>query len=105
MVDINIYRSRIGLFSPNFRRKKFLDRSQYYDSVFSKNENQSGKKSISVFQSMCKLIMILTLLYPSCAVPERNYDGLNCDYAAVQVQGHVHPAHGGSSVAGEYIRG
>ena len=97
MVDINIYRSRIGLFSPNFRRKKFLNKSQYYDSVFSKNENQSGKKMISVFQSMCKLIMILTLLYPSCAVPERKFAALYCDYAAARGQGHVHQAHGVSA--------
>ena len=30
MIDINTYRSRIGLFSPKSYRKKFLRKCEYY---------------------------------------------------------------------------
>jgi hypothetical protein len=70
MIDINTYRSRIGLFSPKIKARKFVYRRQYYDT-FTWNENRSGKNTLLLLQSIFKLILIITLLQPSTSVPER----------------------------------
>ena len=63
MIDINIYRSKIGQFSPRINKKSVF-KNQYF-IPFWWNSNHSGKKTLSLLQSFCKLVMILVLAYPS----------------------------------------
>jgi hypothetical protein len=63
MIDINTYRSRIGLFSPKLCKNKFLTKSQYYRS-FCENKDQSGKITFSVLKCLFKVVLILGLLHP-----------------------------------------
>ena len=62
MIDINTYRSRIGLFCPKLRNNKFMTKSEYYRS-FSENEDQSGKISLSILKCIFKVVLILVLLH------------------------------------------
>ena len=82
MIDINTYRSRIGLFSPKIKARKYLFRRQYYDT-FTWNENRSGKNTLLILQSIFKLILIITLLQPCTSVPERKLLNIS------QGRGHV----------------
>ena len=65
MIDINIYRSQIGLFSPRIKKKSVF-KSHYFIPLWW-NSNNSGKKTLSLLQSLCKLVMIIVLVYPSTA--------------------------------------
>ena len=62
MIDINTYRSRIGLFSPKLRTNKFLTKSEYYSNLY-ENEDQSGKISLSILKCIFKIILIFSLLH------------------------------------------
>ena len=62
MIDINTYRSRIGLFSPKLRKNKFLTKSAYFRS-FCENEDQSGKITFSIIKCLFKVVLILGLLH------------------------------------------
>ena len=64
MTDINMYRSRIGLFSPKMREKKFLYKSEYY-SKFYGSDNQSGRITFSTLKFIFKLVLFLGLLCPA----------------------------------------
>ena len=64
MVDINIYRSRIGQFSPKNKTKKYLYKREYYEQ-FAWNENKSGKNLFLVLQFLVKAVLICLLLLPS----------------------------------------
>ena len=61
MIDINTYRSRIGLFNPKRRERKYLYKSQYYQKS-SWNENQAGKNTMLLLQSVFKFVLIIGLL-------------------------------------------
>ena len=65
MIDINIYRSQIGLFSPKFKKKSVF--KNHYFIQFWWNSNNSGKKTLSLLRAFCKLVMILVLVYPYTA--------------------------------------
>ena len=58
MIDIITYRSRIGIFSPKSKNKKFLYKRKYYEE-FNWNKNLSGKKTLFLLQSVRKLVMLL----------------------------------------------
>ena len=62
MMDINTYRSRIGLFSPKYHKKKFLFKRDYYNQ-FRCNENNTGKNIMKTFQISFKFVLFLGLLY------------------------------------------
>ena len=62
MIDINSYRSRIGLFSPKLRKNKFLTKSEYFRSFY-ENEDQSGKITFSIIKCLFKVLLILGLLH------------------------------------------
>ena len=62
MIDINSYRSRIGLFSPKLRKNKFLTKSEYFRSFY-ENEDQSGKITFSIIKCLFKVVLILGLLH------------------------------------------
>ena len=62
MIDINTYRSRIGLFCPKLRNSKFMTKSEYYRS-FSENEDQSGRVTLSIFKCIFKVVLMLVLLH------------------------------------------
>ena len=62
MIDINSYRSRIGLFCPKLRNNKYMTKSEYYRS-FSENEDQSGKITLSILKCIFKVVLILVLLH------------------------------------------
>ena len=61
MIDINIYRCRIGLFCPKSSNKKFVYRRQYYRQ-FSWNESQAGRNLLLTIQSIVKFVLLLSLL-------------------------------------------
>ena len=61
MMDINTYRSRIGLFNPKCRERKFLYKSHYYRKS-SWNESQAGKTTMLLLQYVFKFVLILGLL-------------------------------------------
>ena len=61
MIDINTYRSRIGLFNPKCRERKYLYKSHYYQKS-SWNENQAGKNTMLLLQSVFKFVLIIGLL-------------------------------------------
>ena len=60
MIDINTYRSRIGLFSPKVRENKFLLKGEYYKKLIW-NENNSGKFVLSALQFTFKMLLLLGL--------------------------------------------
>ena len=60
MIDINTYRSRIGLFSPKLSDTKFLLREEFYKKS-SWNENKSGELTLSVLCSVFKIVTLLVL--------------------------------------------
>ena len=62
MIDINTYRSRIGLFSPKNRRNRSVF-SQDYNDLFWWKRNTSGKKALSSLQAVCKLLPVLGLVF------------------------------------------
>jgi hypothetical protein len=62
MIDINTYRSRIGLFSPKLRHNKFLTKREYY-SNFCENEDQSGRIALSIIKCILKIVLIFGLLH------------------------------------------
>ena len=64
MIDINTYRSRIGLFSPSNRRNKLVFR-QDFSSLFWGNGETSGKKAFSSLKAACRLFLLLSLAYPT----------------------------------------
>ena len=97
MIDINTYRSRIGLFCPKVSKKKFLFKRQYSDT-FSWNGNQSGKKTLFVLQSIFKLILLLTLLLPSASVPERKLPALSHGHVRGQQAVSTVRVHSGAGV-------
>ena len=61
MIDINIYRSRIGLFGQKTRNKKFLNRRQYYQDCSSK-EYTMGRNVLQILKIIFKIVSILCLL-------------------------------------------
>ena len=63
MIDIATYRARIGRFCPK-PRKKLLKNIQEYCST--SHSNTSGKTTYSALKSIMKIIIIFTLLYPTC---------------------------------------
>ena len=86
MIDINIYRSRIGRFSPRIKVKPVLRRQ--YSEIFSRNINNSGKKTQSFFRFFYKLVIILVLGY-SYPASICDQDGLGPLSLAVQWVGAV----------------
>ena len=64
MIDINTYRSRIGLFSPSNSRNKSVFR-QDFSNLFWWNRNTSGKRILLGLQAACKVFLILGLVYPT----------------------------------------
>ena len=63
MIDTNIYRSRIGLFSQKVHKKKFLYKTEYYKQ-FSETENHSGKNTMLVLHFIFKFALFLGILLP-----------------------------------------
>ena len=72
MIDINIYRSRIGLFSPKIQNKKFLYRGEYYKQ-FSWSENKLGKNVLLVINYVMKLVLLLCLLRQDSYIETESY--------------------------------
>ena len=62
MTDINIYRNRIGLFSPKQKRNKFLSKSDYYSKLY-RNDDQFGKSALSILQFIFKLVLFIGHLH------------------------------------------
>ena len=73
MVDINTYRSRIGLFSPKCSDKKFLLRGEFYKKT-SWNKNKSGELTLSVLCSVFKIVTLLVL----CQYSSTQYYSEDC---------------------------
>ena len=69
MIDINTYRSRIGLFNPKSYEKKLLRKSEYYNK-FCTDEDQAGKTTLSILQFIFKLFLLLGLLHPAIVQSE-----------------------------------
>ena len=58
MIDINLYRCRIGKFSPNLRNKK----SSFINKLDRSNQNRTGENVLSFFQALFKALLLVTLL-------------------------------------------
>ena len=92
MIDIQTYRSRIGLFSPKMHSKKFLKMSEYYRKCF-ETDDQSGRISLSILKTILKIILILVFLQ-SPVIENARY--VIAGKAASHVQNRVPSiAHGG----------
>ena len=74
MIDINNYRSRIGLFNPKPRKNKFLYKNEYYKKSCW-NENQAGSKTLFLIQSVFKFVLLLGLLLHYDSVQTDRYIG------------------------------
>ena len=61
-VEISTYRSRIGLFNPSLKNKKFL--SSIHSSSFYENDDQSGRVALSVLKVIFKIVLIMCLILP-----------------------------------------
>ena len=61
MIDINTYRSRIGLFNPKSSNKKYLYKSQYYKKS-SWNESHAGRNVMLLMKNIIKMAFIFGLL-------------------------------------------
>ena len=61
MIDIDLYRIRIGCYSQKLRSKKFLCKNEYYKQ-FPWNENQAGKQVLQIIQLFSKIAVILCLV-------------------------------------------
>ena len=118
MIDINTYRSRIGLHSPNLRKNKFLKKSEYYRS-FCENDDQSGKITLSIINCIFKIMLIFSLLHLPTIVnaayliggsPSSGVQGLawNCVPAIAgsgSLGGHGQYWSAGWSLVGSGVRG
>ena len=71
MIDINTYRSRIGLFSPNNRGNK-SEFGQDYSYLFWWRRNTSAKKALSGLRATCKFLLILGLVFPQATAQAVN---------------------------------
>ena len=65
MIDIETYRTRIGVFTTKNRKSLFKNIQEYYDYSTSDSYN-SGKNAFNATKTILKVILILTLLYPTC---------------------------------------
>ena len=66
MIDISTYRSRIGLFTHKPKNFKFRNIQNFYSTT--KNGYEAGKTTFGVIKNIIKIVLILTLLYPTCDV-------------------------------------
>ena len=102
MIDINTYRSRIGLFCSKPRKNKFLLRSDYYKQC-SGNTNQWGENILSVLQFIFKLVLLLGLLHQteseSCQLRESLACPVGLHSTAAMVHSGTIGVYGGSQVA------
>lgn len=58
MIDLAVYRCRIGIFNPKPRRKKFIDSNSW-------GCDNTGKNFTCILQAILKLFLILTLIHTS----------------------------------------
>ena len=98
MTDINTYRCRIGLFCPTLRKNNFLNKTEYY-SKFTGNNDQSGRKTLSILQFIFKLVLCLGLLQPAC-IETQTYriagsPGHHTSTTQCWLSGSVHRVQGG----------
>ena len=87
MIEINLYRCRIGTFSQKFRSKKsgFINR---FDRV---HQDRNGEKLLSFLQFFLQAFLIWGLLTTGTAnasLLKTQYSGLNSDYFHGHVESH-----------------
>ena len=61
MIDINLYRIRIGTFSQKVRKMKFLNKYETTDEI----SNKAGLKTLLTVKLLLKIILVFFLLPPS----------------------------------------
>ena len=86
MIDINLYRSRIGSFSQNGQKSRIK-----LDRIFRKycsEDNKTGKFFLSIFQVSFKIVLILALLHPGW----QQYSGITLKSSFAQSACLVLPA-------------
>ena len=100
MIDIDIYRSRIGCFIQKVGIKKCLFKNYYFDQAWV-NKNTAGNTAFMVLQSLMKIIFLILLLgdYWGVALPDTGQGGyrqrvVHHGGVYVDLQGHgvVHTA-------------
>ena len=89
MIDINAYISRIGLFNPKPRDKKYLYKSQFYKKS-SWNESHAGRNAMLLMNTIFKIVLIFGLLMhyetdDRCILSSDSVASINCPVQAIPV--------------------